>query len=424
VRGIFNYFKGMNNETVKNKLPVLIRWLLVVTFALLPVSTKAANATALLVPLLWLLEGDLKKKWMGVRSNPVAWLPLVYVLWLVVGLLWTSDLDWGMHIIKKSRRLLLIPVFLSVAARDPRVVRDGLVAFVVSLALTAVVSLGVAWKLIPPFWHAAMNDPSPFVYHTSYAPELAWGAYVALAALLLGANFSGRWKCGLGAAAGLIVLALFVNIGVAGYIAFFMLFGLLFLQWSRNILWPVVAVILLVAGAYFISPSVHRRVNQNVTEVLRYKEGGARQENPERGHVTSSSLGPRLVFWENTWQIIKQVPVLGVGTGDFPAEYETVRAERTPAHWEDVNNPHNMYLMVWAQSGMIGLSVVLAFFGALLWRARQLSGLPAKLTVGLVCFFLLIMMSDAYLTLSNTGLLLVLFVAVQGPDIGEDRCRT
>jgi len=40
------------------------------------------------------------------------------------------------------------------------------------------------------------------------------------------------------------------------------------------------------------------------------------------------------------------------------------------------------------------------------------SGLNAKLTVGLACFFLLIMMSDAYLTLSYTGLLLALFATL------------
>ena len=397
----------MRFETVQEKISLLSGWVLTATFALLPLSAKAANVTALLVVVLWLLEGGWKDKWAAIRSNPVAWLPLVYVLWLVVGLLWTVDLDWGLHLIKKSRRLLMIPVFLSVAARQPQAVRRGVFAFVVSVALTALVSLGVAAKWIPVFGHATGKDPSPFVYHTSYGPELAWAAYVALAAVLLDSTVSKPWKIGLGAAAGLIGAALFVNIGVAGYAAFFMLFGLLFLQWSRRVVWPVLAVAALVAGAYFASPTVHRRVNQNVREAVAYFDA----ETPTSRK--SSSIGPRLVFWANTWQLVKAHPLLGVGTGDFPAEYEAVRAARTPDHsFDEVSHPHNMYLMVWSQSGVIGLGLVVAFFGALFLRARRLSGLPAALSAGLVCFFLLILLSDAYLQLNNTSLLLALFAGV------------
>ena len=218
----------------KSKITFLMPRLLVATFALLPFNDKIANGVALLLLVLWLLEGRLREKWIEVRSNPVAWLPLLYFLLLGLGLFWTVDLDWGMHVIRKSRRFLFIPVFLSVAARDPRIVRYGLYAFPVSVALTAVVSLGVAFQLVPVFGHATAQDPSPFVYHTSYGPELAWGAYVAIAVALFDSCLSRRCKIGMGAVGGMIVAALFVNIGVAGYIAFFMLFGLLFSQWRRN----------------------------------------------------------------------------------------------------------------------------------------------------------------------------------------------
>lgn len=380
-------------------------WLLVATFALLPFNSKLANNIGLLVLLLWLAEGGLKEKWGQIRRDPIAWIPILYFLVLCCGLLWTSDLEWGLHIIKKSRRFLLIPVFISVMARHPWGGGRGRVLFVGATALTALVSLAVAFHWVAPFGHASRVDPSPFVYHTSYGPALAWAAYVAFALVLFDSKSSKVWKIGAGLAGGLIAAALFVNIGVAGYAAFFMLFGLLFLQWRKNILWPALAVAVLVSSVYFLSPSVHRRVNQNFREVIEYRESGSASKKK------STSIGPRLVFWENTWQIIKKYPVLGAGTGDFPSEYEKVRNVRTPNHWENVDNPHNMYLMIWAQSGLVGLGVVLALFGALLHRARQFSGLRAKITVGLVCFFLLIMMSDAYLTLSSTSLLFALFVA-------------
>lgn len=396
---------------VKNKISKWIPWLLVATFALLPFSAKIANAAALLLLVLWLLEGGLKEKWVEVRSNSVAFLPVIYFLLLCLGLLWSSDLDWGLHIIKKSRRFLLIPVFMSVAARHLWVCRRGIYAFIVSIALTAILSIGVFFQWLPPFGRAIPLNPSPFVYHTSYGPELAWAAYLSFAILLFDSKLSKGWKIGFGIAGGLIAVALFVNIGVAGYAAFFMLFSLLILQWKKNILWPALAVILLAGSAYFLSPSVHRRIDQNIQEVMNVQEGTASQENIADGQVENTSIGPRLVFWGNTWQMIKQHPVFGVGTGDFPVEYERVRRQRTPSHWEGVDNPHNMYLMVWAQSGLVGLIVFLGIFAALFAKSFRQSGLEAKMTVGLVCFMLLIMMSDAYMQLNNTSLLFALFAS-------------
>jgi len=396
---------------LKKKISNAIPWVFVATFALLPFTSKLANVTALLVLVLWLVEGGLKEKWAAIRSNPVAYIPILYFLILCLGLLWTSDLDWGLHIIKKARRFLLIPVFLSVAAKSTWVCRRGRTLFIIATALTAVLSLAVFFHWLPPFGRAIPTNPSPFVYHTSYCPMLAWAAYLSFAILLFDPNVSKPWKIGMGFAGGLIATALFVNIGVAGYAAFFMLFGLLVLQWRKNILWPALAVILLVGSAYFLSPSVHRRVDQNIQEVVNVFEGTASKESPESGRVENTSIGPRMIFWGNTWQLIKKNPVFGVGTGDFPAEYEKVRQERTPDHWKNVNNPHNMYLMVWAQSGLLGLIAFLGLFAALLAQSVRKPGLEARLTVGLICFMLLIMISDAYMQLSNTSLLFALFAS-------------
>ena len=397
---------------IKNKISKCIPWLLVVTFAVLPFSAKIANVTALLVLVLWLVEGGLKEKWAQIRSNPVAVLPLVYFLVLCLGLLWSSDLGWGLHVIKKGRRFLLLPVFLSIAAAHPQVLRRGLYAFLATMTATAMVSLGIAVRLIAPFGHAHGRDPSPFVYHISYGPELAWAAYLCFAAVLFDSKLSNPWKIGLGGAGAFILAVLFLNVGVAGYIAAFMLSGLLILQWRKNILWLALAAGLLAGSAYLFSPTVHRRVDQNIQELRNVAEGSAAQENPQSGKVKNTSLGPRLVFWGNTWQLIKQHPLLGVGTGDFPAEYEKVRAERTPNHWEEVNNPHNMYLMVWSQTGLLGLGVFLSFFVALLKQSRRLPKWQAHMTTALTCFMLLIMLSDAYMQIASISLLFALFAGI------------
>jgi O-antigen ligase len=102
-------------------------------------------------------------------------------------------------------------------------------------------------------------------------------------------------------------------------------------------------------------------------------------------------------------------------------EYEKVRRQRTPDHWEEVNNPHNMYLMVWVQSGLIGLIIFLGIFISLFVQNLHRTGVEAKLTTGLICFMLLIMMSDAYMQLNNTSLLFALFAGTLAGKTQEQR---
>ena len=55
-------------------------------------------------------------------------------------------------------------------------------------------------------------------------------------------------------------------------------------------------------------------------------------------------------------------PFLGVGAGDFPIEYERINNIYSPEVDLTVQ-PHNMYLLVLAQLGLIGLySFAMVFF--------------------------------------------------------------
>ena len=40
---------------------------------------------------------------------------------------------------------------------------------------------------------------------------------------------------------------------------------------------------------------------------------------------SGSSVGHRLTFAKNSWELIKNNPILGVGTGDFPDEYKKIQ---------------------------------------------------------------------------------------------------
>lgn len=69
----------------------------------------------------------------------------------------------------------------------------------------------------------------------------------------------------------------------------------------------------------------------------------------------------RIVSWKNLWEIAKQHPIIGIGTGDYNTELNKVYAADS-LHLSP--NSHSQYLQIWAVVGLWGL---LAFIGSLIY---------------------------------------------------------
>jgi len=86
--------------------------------------------------------------------------------------------------------------------------------------------------------------------------------------------------------------------------------------------------------------------------------------------LKNDSLGARLGFWQGALRVIERHPFAGVGIGRFQPHYLQVKLPS--AH--EVDLPHNLWLEVWVEMGMVGLVAVLwwaaAAVGLALSRAR------------------------------------------------------
>ena len=71
----------------------------------------------------------------------------------------------------------------------------------------------------------------------------------------------------------------------------------------------------------------------------------------------------------NTIEVIRDNPVLGVGTGGFGKAYADL-ANRTGDTL--TKNPHNEFLMIIAQFGLAGLVVLVCVFATQWWAAARL----------------------------------------------------
>lgn len=68
-----------------------------------------------------------------------------------------------------------------------------------------------------------------------------------------------------------------------------------------------------------------------------------------------SSLASRVMIWESSARIISDHPLLGIGIGRFQETYLAYQQYFPPYLEWAVPQPHNLYLAVWLETGLIGL---------------------------------------------------------------------
>ena len=109
--------------------------------------------------------------------------------------------------------------------------------------------------------------------------------------------------------------------------------------------------------------------------------------------------------------MIRQSPWLGVGTGDFAEEYEKINQQYSPA-LSTTDNPHNQYIFVTAQLGVVGLLALLGLFGVYFREAFRTNDGWQRIRFAVPMFFMTIMLSESYLDISGTGFLFSLLSAI------------
>ena len=131
----------------------------------------------------------------------------------------------------------------------------------------------------------------------------------------------------------------------------------------------------------------------------RFAQGLDEWENWQPGQAAQTSTGWRLEFYRNSLDIARGHPLIGTGTGSFPKVYADHVAGTAMAA---TANPHNEYLNIAVQLGVVGLLVMLHLFYRE-WRVadeltttheRQLAhGLVITFVIG--CLFNSLLMDHA-----------------------------
>lgn len=333
-----------------------------------PISVALDNV--LLALLLLGLLFSARPVWLIATQHPVA-----RTAWLLFAVLFLSmfygatPLREALGILGKYIDLAFIPLFMLLLSGETAK-RRAQYAFIAAMGITLLLSYLVGFELlaVKP-WMSSFGQPIPapqnpviFHSHLTQSNMMAFAVFLALLNARDAAAPLVRTAWGLFALLAAINV-LFVVQGRTGYAILLVLSG--WFAWTtlaryagkhnRQWGWRQATVISLVCigiavSGYLASARLHDRVILMQTEYQEWQEGKSDK---------LSSIGQRLNFYLNTLQIVRQQPVKGVGIGGFPAAF----AQQTQGkNVMQTVNPHNEYLMITVQTGVVGLVLLLYLF--------------------------------------------------------------
>jgi O-antigen ligase len=388
-------------------------YFLLVTLAfLLPLTVFGGNVVIVLICALWLISGEYKSKFNQIINSKLMIASILFFCIHVLGLIWTQDLEWGLHIVHKMWYFIgLLPILFTIMKKE--YINNCISAFLLAISITEVASYLVWFELIQPFKNATVENPTPFMSHISYNPILAFAIYLVLHELLFNKKITNLVFSLYSFFAVSMTINMFITGGRAGQVSFFVMLAILIFQVldkkrikSLVIIFIVIPSIFL--SAYQTSDLFQKRINSAVHEVTQFSQ----IENPSNIIGDSNyvgAVGYRLIFFINSWDIIKNNPIIGVGTGDFVNEYKKVNLINTPG-LVSTSNPHNMYILVLTQLGLVGLlSMLSIFYYQIKLSYKSSNKFIRDVGITLPLIFLVLMLSDSYLLGHYTTLMYVFF---------------
>jgi len=397
------------NNFDKLNLNQVYQYLLITLAFLMPITVYGANLVIVLITLIWLLSGDYRSKFNEISKSKLMIASIIFFSLHIVGLIWTNDLSWGLHIVHKMWYfLLLFPIFYTLVQES--YVKYYISAFLLAMALTLTLSYLVWFEMlpltinfdgVPMFLHATPQNPVPFMSHISYNPILCIATYIVFQKIIFNSNLNLFKKFAYYFLAITMTINMFITGGRAGHVMFFAMLGIIFIQsLVAKKYKSVILILILIPGifitAYQTSPFFTIRVDSTISSIMNYSQN------------STTAVGHRITFWINTFELIQENPIIGVGTGDFPDEYLKIHNQNSDI--PSTSNPHNMYLLVQAQIGIFGLLSFLSIF----YYQIKLSFLSNNkfyrdLGIALPLLYLLAMFSDSYLLGHFTSLIFIFF---------------
>ena len=353
---------SLNNKTT---LTTWMNHLSIIYAFLLPISHYADSFIFFLILIIFLFRRNFEEYLLPLFTNKVIQAFLIFYLLHIIWLLGTENFDQAKQVLKFSQYALFPIVFFSFM--DKRFSPYLLGAFIIGIFFSELFSYSIQlhiieWKLtlasIPIYQASGIDDPSPFLHHSFYATSLAFVSSLLIYKLKTGLTFFEK------IISLFFLISITVNLftvgGRIGYVLYIILilFTIIYM-YKGKVLKPLIIATIAIASvfllAYTFSPIATKRIEETKHITQQFLNGNMNYLD---------SLGSRVGFSYYSLKVIKENLLFGVGTGDYMDEVRKIIPEAPNNHFikNIMEHPHNIYIMVLLQFGIIGLIVYFNIF--------------------------------------------------------------
>ncbi|MBU1100120.1 MAG: O-antigen ligase family protein [Bacteroidetes bacterium] len=410
---VFTVFKSANNHFGFLSPNEKLFFSSIIAFAFfIPLSKFGTSLFSIGIMLFWILSPERNRRIRESKKSRFSTAVIIYLLLNVAGLLWTSHLDSGLQYVRKLSFLILIPVLTtSLGKRESNYI---LYSFIAGLLISVIISYVILFFDLNSLKQKAAFGPVPFIDHGSYSVLLTiLISFIFI--LLLDREFDLRSKVILISFEIFLIVNLFLSGGRIGIVILLFLSIVIAFLYRKKFKWYAshipASMILITLIFYFSMPGFNSRAN------LAYK--GVTKATVENDY--NSSWGGRLALQKVGLEIIKDHPLIGVGTGD--AEFE-LKAKMCEAFPEFVTTGslfkatdfHDQFIQDFVRLGLPGIISLLYIF-ITLFICKNKNVLFDKFKTILIVTYLLYGFSGIVL---HAMIPLVTFVLLSSLLLGEE----
>lgn len=336
----------MNTSKLTTRIESVGLYSLIASCFFIPFSSSLMGATTILALICWVVSGKVKELPQLLLTNKLTLLASALFLLLVAGVFYSpAETGDALSALKKYRELILFVMAVSYLHNEENKAILAEKTFAAGSILLLSISYSMYFGLVPTekFGYST-------VYHITHSFFMAILAFWALQKTIASAKFRLFW-C-------FIFITTCINLfyiapGRTGMLVFIILTILTIFQ-HLSLKKALIGMLLCggAIGAILISSeNFSTRLQQAVVEIENYQPGSSR-----------TSLGMRFDWWHNSIALIKERPLLGHGTGSFEDEQKRlIKGTKTMKS----DNPHNEYLLLGVQVGLVGVALYLSLLGGL-----------------------------------------------------------
>ena len=402
------------SKNIQTKLLTFINYLIILYAFFLPLSYYVNKNIFFIILILSFFLKDIKNRIYQTITNKVIQAIIIlfsiHVLWLF------GTEEFHTAIVKIGSVKLLLYAILFTSVIENKFKYTIIYALLSAIMFSEITSYLIYFQLINPFNNATVIDPVPFmVSHTVYTVFLAIGVGIIIFNIINN-KFKNKFLLLLQLFFLLtITLNIFIISSRLGYILYF---SVLFFIVLYNIKEQLVKVFLslsiisifLFSFAYTQLENFHNRVNQMETSFVK----AITQED------YASSFGVRIGLHKYAYDIIKENPFFGVGTGDHLKEVGNIvnnskdkenKMITNIFHSGDGGGLHSDYLDFIVQFGIIGLFAFLNIFYQL-YKEHQSDIYLRNIQVLLIIVFLINAIPSQMVYLGSLNQLFILLLSV------------